>query len=154
MHLKCTTISSVPSSYANLCWRDAVVLSTQLYGMSIVKTLNEDTFEIDVMLKAGCYIDYPVVRSDSTLPADGFYHLNIQTTAKMFVGFMHISNNNAVWWGQGVGDVIHVGQAGHVTHVMKLIESPWYKPFHNWVGGISSSAVFPIDTTLAEILAA
>lgn len=112
MVLKCFLLLNVGCSYSNMWWRDSLARSFAINQDHTLRVLTEKHFDVDVVKPTPArYINLPALRNGEVLE-DGYYHLNIQTSAKMFVGFMWVKGNSVVWWGQDNGDSVYAGMAG------------------------------------------
>lgn len=145
--LELKLLTGVTTSHANRWWADALRNSIEQNESFQLKVLTEKQLEVDTQRnKQGYYISYPCFRN-SAIPADGFYHLNVQGSNYMFVGWMIITNGKAAWWGQTGSDHVMTGVAGHDVALANFFPEidEWSFNFHyidKWEKG----------TTLGQIL--
>ena len=145
-------IPYVSSSYSNRWWAKALQRSIEINGDSQLRTLTELHLQLEVAKSRNEYLYYPVF-VDHVDIEPGFYHLNIQTSSHMFVGWMHIKKDNSIaWWGQGGGDSVNVGCAGHQNCVVNFGEADEFSDQIEWIGAIQYKDKYPPHTSIKEIL--
>lgn len=142
----------VPSSYSNRWWSLALQRSFQVHGDHNLRVLNEEQLQIDVMKNGSQWFDYPVF-VDGFKPEAGFYHLNVQTSHKMFIGFMEIqSDESIIWWASNGGDSIQVGRAGDSDRYLNDYRFEAYEEQLEWINAQHCFNNFPEGTTIYDIL--
>ena len=153
--LELKMLTGVSTSYTNLWWANALKRSIHDNDEGVpnftLEVLTEKDIEVDtVRSKEGRYISYPTFREGKTIPKDGLYHLNVQGSNYMFVGWLEIGNEGreAAWWGQVGSDDVMTGVAGQGTPLM----NNHFPEINDWHFAHHYLDSFPRNTTLAEIL--
>lgn len=142
----------VTSSYSNRWWARALKRSIEINGNAELRTLTELQLQLEVAKAKDEYIYYPVFPVGFK-PEPGLYHLNVQTSNMMFTGWMAINaDNSAAWWGQGGGDSVNVGYAGHQNCVSNFDESDEFGDQIQWLGASHTKERFPGDVSIFDIL--
>lgn len=147
--LRLTMLPSVPSSYSNMWWAESLKESIALNQDFGLKVLNEQHLKLDVALSQGRYIPFPTFETEV---APGFYHVNVQGSAHMFAGFMHVVNEQEVfWWGTDATDRVYVGQVAHCD-LLQDQDVGYKSEMINWLGAITYSDKFNLDRNIYDIL--
>lgn len=142
----------VPSSYSNRWWSNALQRSIEINGDHHLRVLREDKITLETEKRGQHYFYYPTF-ADGFKPEPGFYHLNIQTSNKMFCGWMHITNEESVaWWGQGGGDSVNVGYAGDCDCINDYLNTDEFSDQLSWVSAFNANNKFDKGTSIYEIL--
>ena len=103
-------------------WSESLRKSTIVNGNHTLRVLTEEQFEVDVVKPTPSnYINYPALREGVENIKDGYYHLNIQTSAKLFTGFMWVNDGNLAWWGTDNTDNVYAGIVGDYDTCFKMI---------------------------------
>lgn len=142
----------VSSSYTNMWWGNALRVAMHCNDLGIVinslDVLTEEHIEVDVIRnKQGRLITFPTFRN-GVIPKDGIYHLNVQGSNYMFVGWMQINADQIAWWGQNGGDDVMAGIAGGGTPLM----SNYFPDVLGWTNTFHYLDKFDKGTPLTHIL--
>lgn len=142
----------VPSSYSNRWWSNALQRSIEINGDHQLRVLREDQITLETEKRGQHYFYYPTFAAGFK-PEPGLYHLNIQTSNKMFCGWMHIINEESVaWWGQGGGDSINTGYAGDCDCINDYLNTDEFGDQLSWVGAFTAKNNFDKGTSIYDIL--
>lgn len=114
--------SNVSSSYTNRWWAGMLRESVATNAQSNLNVLTQDDVEINVAKKLDIYIDFPELKRHID---DGVYHLNIQGTSKVFIGWIQVKEGTAVWWAQNGSDNVCTGSLGDVSASGLMNVAPW-----------------------------